>query len=437
MALMSEERRKEMEEEMSRFELEIAAPGETKVGSSSNGTGVAKPLSPPPPPPAVTVLLPEVLAKAPPPPPPPLSPPIGTTLQPPPIPVIPTQASPAIRFIPHQLQRQPLARPPVRPNFMGMRGPPMAGPPGPFPPPGSVGPFAPPMGQGPPMPQMGSINPGVPMQPVGPMPPGGPMLPMPPGAMSMPPMPQPMGGMNMGVSLPVPPGFCPPGPPMGSGSMRFDSPAVASSNSTQSSEAESVTSTSTAKSSDSSTVVASAPTIYAAPFVKSLSENKSENLSSNSGHENMASSVSSPVAQKSEKISTAKSSNESTVGPTVPSADKTEETVVSKKKEKKKKLIRMAGGQAWEDNSLQDWDNDDFRIFCGDLGNDVTDEVLIRAFSKYPSFLKAKVIRDKRTNKTKGFGFVSFKDPQDFIKAMREMNVIYDSLDHPNGMLPI
>jgi hypothetical protein len=66
--------------------------------------------------------------------------------------------------------------------------------------------------------------------------------------------------------------------------------------------------------------------------------------------------------------------------------------------------------------------SDDFRIFCGDLGNDVTDEILTRAFSKYQSFLKAKVVRDKRSNKTKGFGFVSFKDPQDFIKAMKEMN---------------
>lgn len=66
--------------------------------------------------------------------------------------------------------------------------------------------------------------------------------------------------------------------------------------------------------------------------------------------------------------------------------------------------------------------SDDFRIFCGDLGNDVTDEMLVRVFGKYPSFQKAKVVRDKRTNKTKGFGFVSFKDPQDFIKAMKEMN---------------
>jgi len=65
---------------------------------------------------------------------------------------------------------------------------------------------------------------------------------------------------------------------------------------------------------------------------------------------------------------------------------------------------------------------DDFRLFCGDLGNEVTDDALARAFNKYPSFQKARVVRDKRTNKTKGFGFVSFKDPNDFTRAMREMN---------------
>lgn len=65
---------------------------------------------------------------------------------------------------------------------------------------------------------------------------------------------------------------------------------------------------------------------------------------------------------------------------------------------------------------------DDFRIFCGDLGNEVNDDILTRAFSRYPSFLKAKVIRDKRTGKTKGYGFVSFKDPNDYVRAMREMN---------------
>lgn len=56
------------------------------------------------------------------------------------------------------------------------------------------------------------------------------------------------------------------------------------------------------------------------------------------------------------------------------------------------------------------------------MGNDVTDELLTRIFSKYPSFLRARVVRDKRTNKTKGFGFISFRDPQDFIRASKEMN---------------
>jgi hypothetical protein len=65
---------------------------------------------------------------------------------------------------------------------------------------------------------------------------------------------------------------------------------------------------------------------------------------------------------------------------------------------------------------------DDFRLFCGDLGNEVNDDVLTRAFNKYPSFQKAKVVRDKRSGKTRGYGFVSFKDSQDYIRAMREMN---------------
>lgn len=65
---------------------------------------------------------------------------------------------------------------------------------------------------------------------------------------------------------------------------------------------------------------------------------------------------------------------------------------------------------------------DDFRLFCGDLGNEVNDDVLTRAFNKYPSFQKARVVRDKRSGKTRGFGFVSFKDSQDYIRAMREMN---------------
>jgi RNA recognition motif-containing protein len=53
----------------------------------------------------------------------------------------------------------------------------------------------------------------------------------------------------------------------------------------------------------------------------------------------------------------------------------------------------------------------------------VSDETLAGAFSKgHPSFVKAKVVRDKFTTKSKGYGFVSYGDPEDFMKAWKEMN---------------
>lgn len=92
---------------------------------------------------------------------------------------------------------------------------------------------------------------------------------------------------------------------------------------------------------------------------------------------------------------------------------------------KKKKNLRHAAGVTWVDPSLDEWDESDFRIFAGDLGHECTDEVLFRAFSKYPSLKKCKVVRDSRTNKSRGYGFVSFRDPKDYLSAIREMNGKY------------
>ncbi|KAI8805786.1 hypothetical protein BJ742DRAFT_665706, partial [Cladochytrium replicatum] len=92
---------------------------------------------------------------------------------------------------------------------------------------------------------------------------------------------------------------------------------------------------------------------------------------------------------------------------------------------KRKVMLRAGGGEVWDDQTLLDWDPNDYRIFCGDLGNEVNDDMLQKAFSKYPTFQKAKVLRDKRSGKSKGYGFVSFKDPNDFVRAMREMNGKY------------
>jgi len=92
---------------------------------------------------------------------------------------------------------------------------------------------------------------------------------------------------------------------------------------------------------------------------------------------------------------------------------------------KKPKPNRMAAGRKWHDPDMDAFEKGDFRIFCGDLGNEVSDEGLARGFSKYPSVLKARVVRDKRTGKSRGYGFVSFKDPQEYMKAMKEMNGKY------------
>merc|ERR1712166_1363212 len=67
----------------------------------------------------------------------------------------------------------------------------------------------------------------------------------------------------------------------------------------------------------------------------------------------------------------------------------------------KKVFLRKAAGKIWADHTLADWPGEDHRIFCGDLGNEVNDNTLAKVFVKYASFAKAKVVRDKRTQKTR------------------------------------
>ena len=71
---------------------------------------------------------------------------------------------------------------------------------------------------------------------------------------------------------------------------------------------------------------------------------------------------------------------------------------------KQKTVVRSGGGQTWQDSSLLEWDPAHFRIFVGNLAGEVTDESLLKAFVKYGSVQKARVVRDKRTTKSRGFG---------------------------------
>ena len=90
-----------------------------------------------------------------------------------------------------------------------------------------------------------------------------------------------------------------------------------------------------------------------------------------------------------------------------------------------KTVVRSGGGQTWTDPTLLEWDPAHFRLFAGNLAGEVTDDSLLKAFSKYPSVQKARVIRDKRTEKSRGFGFVSFADSDDYFRAAREMQNKY------------
>ncbi|XP_060756187.1 RNA-binding protein 42 isoform X1 [Neoarius graeffei] len=384
MALKSgEERLKEMEAEMALFEQEVLGG---PVAVTAGGPPVVEAVP-------VALAVPAVQAL------PVVRPIIGTntyqqvqqslearaaTLVGPPPPAFVGPAVPAVRpppmmrpaFVPHILQR------PGGPRVPMMRGPPpqgMMAPPLPRPPP------PPPMMMAPPMA-------GPPQHPMGPIgPPMGPMNPVTPQVDSMNPI----------VVTPPRPGTQAP-------------PKVTPS------------------------VIQAAPTVYTTPPAPKRPDMRAQRQAH---MEELAASIAEQQAAAMAAIMAAglleakkdSVADDSVIGPSMPEPEPVHveppESITEDKKkgkqEKVKKCIRTAAGTTWEDSSLSEWDSDDFRIFCGDLGNEVNDDILTRAFSRYPSFLKAKVVRDKRTGKTKGYGFVSFKDPNDYVRAMREMNGKY------------
>mmetsp|Transcript_7728 Transcript_7728/g.7927 ORF Transcript_7728/g.7927 Transcript_7728/m.7927 type:complete len:250 (+) Transcript_7728:77-826(+) len=90
-----------------------------------------------------------------------------------------------------------------------------------------------------------------------------------------------------------------------------------------------------------------------------------------------------------------------------------------------KKYVRTGADTVWIDDTLNEWPENDYRLFVGDLGNEVTSDMLAKEFQGYKSFVKAKIVREGYNLKSKGYGFVSFMDPFDAAKAIREMNGKY------------
>lgn len=63
-----------------------------------------------------------------------------------------------------------------------------------------------------------------------------------------------------------------------------------------------------------------------------------------------------------------------------------------------------------------------FHIFVGDLSNEVNDEVLLQAFSTFGMVSEARVMWDMKTGRSRGYGFVAFRERSDAERALSSMD---------------
>ncbi|GFP85880.1 glycine-rich RNA-binding protein grp1a [Phtheirospermum japonicum] len=64
----------------------------------------------------------------------------------------------------------------------------------------------------------------------------------------------------------------------------------------------------------------------------------------------------------------------------------------------------------------------EYRCFVGGLAWATTDQSLEQAFSQYGEVIESKIINDRETGRSRGFGFVTFRDEQSMKEAIGAMN---------------
>lgn len=75
-----------------------------------------------------------------------------------------------------------------------------------------------------------------------------------------------------------------------------------------------------------------------------------------------------------------------------------------------------------EPSGTDGWPKNGFRLFVGNLANEVGDSELYEHFTRYASLQRAVVIQDSKKQASKGYGFISFGDALECAKAKREMD---------------
>ena len=62
------------------------------------------------------------------------------------------------------------------------------------------------------------------------------------------------------------------------------------------------------------------------------------------------------------------------------------------------------------------------KLYVGNLSFDTTDQELEQVFSEYGEIASAIVVKDRQTDRSKGFGFVEFTQEEDAQKAKQAMD---------------
>ncbi|KAI8970473.1 hypothetical protein BDF20DRAFT_825773 [Mycotypha africana] len=84
--------------------------------------------------------------------------------------------------------------------------------------------------------------------------------------------------------------------------------------------------------------------------------------------------------------------------------------------------IRANWAQQSNNSNMNDDINNHFHVFIGDIAPEITDDALTQAFSVFGSMSEAHVMWDPVSRKSRGFGFVAFRDKSDAEQAIATMN---------------
>lgn len=66
--------------------------------------------------------------------------------------------------------------------------------------------------------------------------------------------------------------------------------------------------------------------------------------------------------------------------------------------------------------------SDEGKLFVGGLNVDTDEQALEEQFSKYGQISEVRVIKDRETSVSRGFGFITFDNPEDAKDALQAMN---------------